>query len=57
MQLERPEGGYVLSMRLNAEESRVLTEAARFRGVKLSTYIKQQALLAAQVPLVKFSYS
>lgn len=47
----RPES-YTVSVRLNAEESRVLTEAARFYHMKLSTYIKQQALVAARLPLV-----
>lgn len=52
--LLRPVDGYVLSVRLNAEESRALTEAARFHGMKLSTYIKREALRAASLPLVRF---
>ncbi len=41
----------VLSVRLNRNESRVLTDAARRRGMKLSTYIKGAALDAAELPL------
>ena len=37
-----------MSLRLNREEEEVLTDAARFHGVKLSTYIKAHALTAAR---------
>ena len=37
-----------VSVRFNREEEAVLTDAARFHGVKLSTYIKAHALAAAR---------
>lgn len=47
----------VVSVRANREEMRALTEAARFHGVKLSTYIKQAALAQARQPQVKVRLS
>ena len=43
---------YVLSVRLNRGESRILTDAARRRGMKLSTYIKGAALDDARLPFI-----
>ena len=43
---------FVCSVRLNREELRTITRAARFHGMKLSTYIKQQALHEASLPQV-----
>jgi len=54
MELERPES-YVLSVRLNADESRALTAAARWHGEKLSTYIKRRALSEARLALVRLN--
>lgn len=45
MEFTRPES-YVVSLRLNAEESRNLTDEARRAGMKLSTFIKAVALEA-----------
>lgn len=42
----------VVSVRLNKEEAQALTAAARFRGMKLSTYIKSIALRDASQPQV-----
>ncbi len=47
--------GYVLSVRLNRDESRILTDAARRRGLKLSTYIKGAALADARLPHISHS--
>ena len=55
LRFRRPDEGYVASVRLNAEESCVLTDAARFHGAKLSTYIKQMALERAAEPQVRWS--
>ncbi len=43
MSFRRPDS-YVVSVRLNAEESRELTAAARRAGERLSTFIKAAAL-------------
>ena len=45
VEFTRPES-YVVSLRLNAEESRTLTDEARRAGEKLSTFIKAVALEA-----------
>ena len=42
----------VLSVRLNRHEEDVLSDAARRRGVKLSTYVKGAALSDANQPEV-----
>lgn len=49
-----PPNTSVVSVRLNREEMRVLTEGARFYGVKLSTYIKRAAIAEASLPMVRF---
>lgn len=56
MRFATPES-YVTSLRLNREESRVLTEAARFHGIKLSTYIKTAAVRAARTTQVKWAHA
>jgi hypothetical protein len=53
IRLKAPDS-YVVSVRLNREESRALTDAAQFHGVKLSTWIKQQALREAALPRVRW---
>ena len=45
----------IVSVRLNREEQRILTNAARFHGEKLSTYIKQRALRSASSPQTKIT--
>jgi len=51
IRFRRPES-YVCSVRLNQAESEALTQAAEFHGMKLSTYIKEQALKDAALPKV-----
>lgn len=51
---KRPES-YVVSMRLNREESRLITRAAEFHGLKLSTWIKRAALAEARKPLIRWT--
>jgi hypothetical protein len=46
----------VVSMRVSREELHTLTEAARFHGVSLSAYIRQEALRAARQPQVKLTF-
>lgn len=43
----------VISVRLSREELQALTQAARFHGLKLSSYIKREALEVARRPLVR----
>ncbi len=38
----------IISIRVSRAEHRLLTEAARFRGMKLSTFIREAALKAAK---------
>lgn len=45
----------VLSVRMTHAEHKLLTEAARQRGVKLSTYMREVALHNAGLPLVSHS--
>ena len=42
----------VHSVRLNRAELSALTAAAQFHGMKLTTYIKREALRAASAPLI-----
>ncbi len=48
MKFVAPES-YVISVRVNRAESRILTDAARIRGVKVSTFIREAALDAARL--------
>ena len=50
----RPES-YEVDLKLTREESQLLTEAARFHGLKLSDYIRQQALSAAALPQIRWA--
>lgn len=53
IKFKRPDS-YVVSVRLNAFESAWLTQAAKFYGLPLSTYLKQHAMRGAQQPLRKY---
>lgn len=54
LQFHPPEST-VVSVRVNRDELRTLTMAARFHGLKLSTYIKSCALQRAREPQLRIT--